>query len=240
MRKIAICDDQKEIVEFIRDTCEKFYFQKDIVNITCFESGEAIVRNEKHFDAIFLDVELENMNGIEAGLQIRKTDHDVLIIMISGHEKYKLKAYPLHVFDFLDKPFTEKNIFNVLKEVENYCNKKKDPIFVSFKMKSGNINLNVEDIIYFESINRKIKVYTKDECYEIYGQITELAQQMKKYGFGTPHSSFVVNFAYVKAMKRNELELSIGYSIPITKYRIKDFRDEHATFLKDQMRKSRI
>lgn len=237
MREIAICDDQKEIIEFIKTACQKFYLQKGNVAISCFESGEALIHCEKHFDAIFMDVELENLNGIETGLEIRKTDHDVLIIMISAHDKYKMDAYPLHVFNFLDKPFTENDIFDVLSDVERYCNRKKEHIFVSFKLKDRYMNFDVSEILYFESINRKIKLVTKEDTYEFYGTIGEQAERMKEHGFGVPHASFIVNFIYVRAMKSKEIILNTGHSIPMTKYKAKEFRESYTTFLKNQIRK---
>lgn len=240
MKEIAICDDQKEIIEFIKTTCQKFYLQKSDVSITCFESGEALINSKKHFDAIFMDVELKNLNGIEAGLEIRKTDHDVLIIMISAHEKYKMDAYPLHAFNFIDKPFTEKDIYDVLSDVEIYCEKQKEHIFVSFKMKEGYMKLDISDILYLESINRKIKLVTKDNTYEFYGTIGEQAERMKEYGFGVPHTSFIINFIYVKTMKSKEIILDTGHSIPLTKYKAKDFRETYTTFLKEQIRKWKV
>lgn len=240
MREIAICDDQKEIVEFIKAACQKFYLQNNIVSISCFESGEALIYSKKHFDAIFMDIELENLNGIETGLEIRKTDHDVLIIMISAHEKYKMDAYPLHTFDFLDKPFTEKDIFGVLSKVENYCDKKKEHTFVSFKMKDRYMNFDVSEILYFESINRKIKLVTKEDSYEFYGTIGEQSKRMKEHGFGVPHASFIVNFIHVKTMKSKEIVLDTGHSIPMTKYKAKFFREGYTTFLKNQIGKWKV
>lgn len=240
MRKIAICDDKIEVFDFIKRACEKFYFKKSILEITYFRSGEDIIKSDKHFDVIFMDVELGNLNGIEAGLEIRKTDHDVLIIMISAHEKYKMNAYPLHAFNFLDKPFTENDIFNVLKEVERYCDKKKEHIFVSFKIKEGYTNFDISDILYFESINRKINLITKNKTYEFYGSISEIAKQMKEYGFGVPHSSFVVNFMCVKTMNSKEIIILNGHSIPMTKYKTKEFMSDYATFQKNQLRKWKV
>ncbi|MGX8851065.1 LytR/AlgR family response regulator transcription factor [Amedibacillus sp. YH-ame10] len=240
MRKIAICDDQKEIASFIEDVCRKYYHQKDMVSISYFESGEALLNSEQHFDAMFLDVELEHLNGIETGFEIRKTDHDVLIIMISAHEKYKMDAYPLHVFNFLDKPFTERAIFEVLEKVEEYCDKKKEHIFVSFKMKEGAMSFDISDILYFESTNRKIQLVTKKETYQFYGTIGELSERMKQYGFGIPHASFIVNFSQVQTMKTKEIVLHTGHTIPMTKYKAKEFRESYTIFLKNQIRKLKV
>lgn len=108
MRKIAICDDQPEVVQFIKKACQNFYSENKGVSIVCFASGEDVLLSDEHFDVLFMDIELENMNGIETCYELRKTDHDALLIMISANEKYKMDAYPLHVFNFLDKRLQKK------------------------------------------------------------------------------------------------------------------------------------
>ena len=123
MRKIGICDDNKAVVETLSSICTSYYGNTKIC-IDIFHSGEEILRSHRNYDAIFLDIELINMNGIEVAQEIRKTDIDVLIIIVSGYEAYKSHAFPIHAFDFIDKPINADKINKVLDEVELYCSKK--------------------------------------------------------------------------------------------------------------------
>lgn len=118
-----------------------------------------------------------------------------------------------------------------------YCDRKKEHIFIPIKMKEGYINVDVLDIIYFESNNRKIKLVTKQDTYDFYSKMGEQIKKMQEYGFGIPHSSYIVNFKYIKSMKNKEIILTTGHCIPMTKYKAKEFKDAYTTFLKNQIRK---
>lgn len=235
MRKIAICDDQKEIAEYINTTCEIFYSTKGGVELTIFHQGEDIINTHKHFDIIFMDVELDNMSGIEAGLAIRKTDRNVIIIIISGNEQHKMNAYPLHVYDFLDKPLSQAQIIKTLTEVEEQCSNKKDRFFTTIKIRGNYIKIDVQDILYFEYIDRKIKVYTQTSSYVFNGNISNQAESMKCLGFGVSHAAYIVNFFHIKTIKCNEVILENGIVVPLSRYKAKDFKDAYSKYIVNQL-----
>lgn len=119
MNKIAICDNNPKAKEQIRKCCEKYDAKEGNINEYYeFSSGEDLLASSLHFDLIFLDIEMDDLNGIETAEQIRKTDMNVLLIIVSGYSKYKTRAYGLHVFDYMDKPFRSSQIEHVLQEVK--------------------------------------------------------------------------------------------------------------------------
>lgn len=106
MNKIAICDNNPKAKEQIRKCCEKYDAKEGNINEYYeFSSGEDLLASSLHFDLIFLDIEMDDLNGIETAEQIRKTDMNVLLIIVSGYSKYKTRAYGLHVFDYMANHF---------------------------------------------------------------------------------------------------------------------------------------
>ena len=70
---IAICDDNTDFRTFLEDSLRNYFDEKSIsLNIFQFKSGEELLANELLFDLIFLDVEMENINGIETGKELKK------------------------------------------------------------------------------------------------------------------------------------------------------------------------
>lgn len=61
--------------------------------------------------------------------------------------------------------------------------------------------LDVAQIIYIESVDRKCFIYTSDEVYESDFRLYELEQQLEKYGFFRVSKSFLVHLQKVQSLK---------------------------------------
>ena len=82
---IAICDDNQEYINIL----EKYILDKNEPEVSCdaFYSGEELVKmynmGEGNYDVIFLDMEMNILNGIETANIIRKMDKHVIIVFVT-------------------------------------------------------------------------------------------------------------------------------------------------------------
>jgi len=56
------------------------------------------------YDIIFLDMEIDDMNGLELGKRIREYDEEVVIIYVTAYADYTGKAYEIFAFNYILKP----------------------------------------------------------------------------------------------------------------------------------------
>ena len=99
---------------------------KDILNkagynvIAEAENGIKAVGKFKTYrpDLIFMDVQLPEMNGIEALKAIKELDADVPVIMCadSGHQTVVLEAVRAGASDFIVKPFQPDRVIESVKK----------------------------------------------------------------------------------------------------------------------------
>ena len=78
MLKLAVCDDDKAVCEWLRQ--KLLYYGEtcgESLEIYCYLSENALLETleENQFDIIFLDIQLEKSNGIQIGEEIRKKQH---------------------------------------------------------------------------------------------------------------------------------------------------------------------
>ncbi len=102
MSKILIIDDQAPIRRVLRDILENEKYQVEDVG----SGPEALqIIKEQDFDAVFCDIKMPDMDGIEV-LEAIKKDSDTPVIMISGHGTIDtaVDAIKKGAFDFIQKP----------------------------------------------------------------------------------------------------------------------------------------
>ena len=94
--KIAICDDEKKasetLLEILRE-CPESIEKTDI-----YFSGEELLLAEEQYDLLFLDIDMEGIDGIETARKIRLKDKKVKIVYVTAYSEYAGKAFSVHAF----------------------------------------------------------------------------------------------------------------------------------------------
>lgn len=116
---ILVIDDEPELSDIIKDLIEGFGHRGDVSN-TVGEAREKLHLNE--YDAVFSDVHMPNLNGLQFLEDIQKNCpiHKIPIwvfITADAHDQLVLKASKMGVVDVIQKPFSEKEIENLLLKI---------------------------------------------------------------------------------------------------------------------------
>ena len=228
MYKIAVCDDEEAVSAQVKELITEWNPSVDVV---CFSSGEALLENYQSYEAVFLDIDMAGMNGIETGKAIRKMDKDTKIVYLTAYRDYVSGAFGVHAFQYLLKPVNKKTIWNVLEEIFRYTKAAEKKIILDFHTVDGSLCLPVERIYFFEYENRKIRIVTDEEQYYMSDKIGNVAKRMAEFGFSMPHQSFVVNMFHVKNVKNQQIFLDNGMDIPLSQKKQKIWKQELMEYL---------
>ena len=228
MYKIAVCDDEEAVLAQVKKLITEWNPSVDVV---CFSSGEALLENYQSYEAVFLDIDMAGMNGIETGKAIRKMDKDTKIVYLTAYRDYVSGAFGVHAFQYLLKPVNKKTIWNVLEEIFRYMKSAEKKIILDFHTVDGALCLPVESIYFFEYENRKIRIVTDKEQYYMADKIGNVAKRMDEFGFSMPHQSFVVNMFHVKNVKNQQIFLDNGMEIPLSQKKQKIWKQELMEYL---------
>ena len=237
---IAICDDEKKIGAELESTLLNIFGKLNIKSeIDVYFTGEELcekMENGMSYDLIFLDIEFAKnaINGVDVGRYIREAhgNNTVSIVYISWERKYAMELFESRPFDFLIKPLDELKIEAVIKRYLNITGL----LSQNFTYKIGhNIHkVQVKDIIYLQSDNRKITMHLSDgRKEEFYGTLKEVYQnQLYQFDFLPIHASYVVNYDYIAVAKYNEMILIGGKTtLPISKSRRAEIRETYCTII---------
>ena len=234
MFKIAVCDDVasvcNELKTMIMDMKNDLICKE--ITIDTFYSGEALIDNIKEenlYDLIFLDIELGKINGVEVGHIIRKQMEDYVtkIIYISSKDIYDRQLFDVQPLHFLKKPIDSKKVFDDI-QLAMKISEKENRNF-EFKSFRSTIKVPYRDILYFESRGREVFLMGTKNNYTFYGNIKDLEEVLPKF-FIHPNRSYFVNYEFVTCFKFEELIMTDGSIIPISRNKRKEIREMQLIF----------
>lgn len=120
--KIAICDDEAFWINELRVLLEEYYITRHIdCYFTLFLSGTELLLTHDKFDVIFMDYQMDDLNGIEAARKIRMQNNKCAIIFVSSYPDIAIDTFEVDAYRFLVKPFDKDKLF---KSLDDY--RKKD------------------------------------------------------------------------------------------------------------------
>ncbi len=216
--KICICDDDKAIHQEIKNSLISFFTQETYPIIADLYSGEEIVsrfEDSDFYDIIFLDIEMGNVNGIEAADEIRKLAPDTIIIFVSSHKNYVFDAFKCEALHYVVKPISKTEFQDVFNRALHKYRLLNNRFPVQWKHTRSNIKIS--DIMYIENLRRKIAIHTADgKIYEHTGKISDAYEQLNPHGFIYVHQSFVVNMHYIQTFTADEVTLDNGEKIMVS------------------------
>lgn len=217
LMKICICDDDKVFHDEIKKYLLPFFSDSNLPIIADCYSGEELVSqstSSDHFDIVFLDIEMGDINGIEAAEEIRKFAPDTIVIFVSAHRNYVFDAFKCEALHYILKPIMQSDFDDVFNRALNKyrLNNQCFPIKWNFTRS----NPKISDIMYMESYKRRLLIHTTQKTYDHMGKLTDAYEQLKSHGFIMVHQSYIVNMHYIKSFSKEEIILSDGQAVMVS------------------------
>ncbi|MCB0732411.1 MAG: sigma-54-dependent Fis family transcriptional regulator, partial [Ignavibacteriae bacterium] len=161
MLNVLIIDDEKEMLISL----EKILSSKKIFNITTIQDPKQaieIIKSQK-FDLILTDLKMNEYSGIDMLKYAKEYIPESKVIMISGYGTIEasVEAMQLGAFDFIEKPFTSKKLFECI-----------DKALQAVEEKESHDNVS-DPIIETEGI-----IYKSSEMKDVLNVVRKIAPQM--------------------------------------------------------------
>lgn len=212
MYKIGICDDEVVQVDLMKKYLIDASEDKNIdIEIYTANSGEEFIKlNKEHeLDAVFLDIEMSGMDGLELGRILRDQNDQLVIVYITGYRDYALESYSIKAFDYIIKPLTKDKFLAMLKQVSKRVDEVRiirdtDKNFI-IKRKEGFTSINYSDIFYFEKDGKNINVICREEVHSYRSTIKEVKSNLESDDFIQCHQGYLVNMGKVTNRKDSAL-----------------------------------
>ena len=226
MFRIAICDDESLFAEELKELLSGYMMEKGLVfEIDIYGSGEALIElgiEVIKYTAVFLDINMEKIDGIKAAEKIREVSREVLIVFVTAHVNYSLEGYRFDVVRYLLKGNVDfqsmvNECVDALMDKLNYSVAKRE-----FDFKEGVREISLERLLYVESNLHKLEFHVMEDdlkIYTMYETLNALENKLGAKDFVRIHQSYLVNIKYVKNVVRYKVILTKGIELVIPKAR---------------------
>ncbi len=204
MIRVAIVDDDIQIQKRLKQYIEEY--EKDIAekfNITVFSDASQIVENYRTvYDIIFMDVQMEQMDGMTAAGKIREIDSDVIIIFVTNMADFAISGYKVDALSYVVKPVLYVDFVQQLnKAVKRIEFGRRSYLLV--KSKSEILRLDIAKISYLESVEHKVVIHLEDEDLIIYSTLGKLEKQLQGHCFARCNSGYLVSLRHVGGIDKD-------------------------------------
>lgn len=220
--KIAIVDDEARVVSQVETYIDTYYgHQQDQYQISRFHNGRDLLSGyHSVYDIIFLDIQMEPLDGLRTAQLIREQDAHVIIIFMTSLAKYAIRGYEVDALSFMVKPFGYGQFAINMKKAETAL-KRYSRANLLLNM-DGNVKaVHVHDIYYVEVYDHWLIYYLESESYKVRGSIKGLMEQLGEESFVLCNRCYLVNLRYVQELKGEELKLG-RYTLKVSRSRKKD------------------
>ena len=229
---ILICDDDKKDMERLERLIKQYDDRKHIgADVSCYEYGTALINalDSREPDIIFLDINMDEMDGLTLAGKIREKYEDVPIVLVTAFINYALDGYKVRASRFLVKDDLDKILPECMDDICKQIRKRTKHLL--FSCVEGDVDITLSEIIFIETSGHKSVIHLATQDYHLYESMDELEGKLGAYGFIRVHQSFMVNVRHVRSINNYIMTLDTGYEIKIPKARYKQVRQERALYV---------
>ena len=216
---IGICDDELQICRIIdkkvRTILHKLYGDDDeYFDIRVYCSAKDLLEKIENIDIVFLDVEMPEMDGMEAGKIIFERNPECRIIIATSNEKRYSEAFRFYAHRYLNKPLQQEKIREAIvsavsrtvgnSTIEVYQNKIK-------------YNIAQNEIYYIRSYNGYIQIYTANDVFTKNMSLEQIEKELDDRLFFRIHRQYIVGFKNISGFFKNIVKLINGEELEISR-----------------------
>lgn len=223
MFDICILDDEREDAQTTKKMVERYFSRREleINRIDVYQDAFMLLKAQKRYDLLFLDIEVGSENGIQVAKQMREYAPDMIIVVITSYVQYSIEGYKIQAARYLLKPVPETLLASELDEVLA------DGDVVGYLLvDDGKKQCRIKraEVYYIESYDRKVRVHTKQGCFLDKHAIRYWSEQLSS-SFIEPFKGILVHVKWISSIEKDSLTIENHQQLPLARRRVEAVKE---------------
>jgi DNA-binding LytR/AlgR family response regulator len=238
---ILAVDDEHTQLEDLARLLRSF---PGVEGVECaFDGHDALVKaSGQQFDAIFLDVRMPDLDGVELGRVLKRFASPPQLVFVSAYDSAAVDAFELNALDYLRKPVSRLRLEEALDRVASAVDANdhdngngadrghglarppaENEMIAVANVRNGSHRLIPRSaILYAQSHGDFARIVTEDGRYLLRATLQELERRWEPLGFARVHRQYVANLRNAVEIRPRlggtaELAFRGGHVIPIAR-----------------------
>lgn len=221
--RIAVCDDDREQALQIGSVAQAWSRAAEctceVRTFACAEEFLFAYEEDRTYDILLLDVEMEKISGIELAKRIRRDNSRAEIIFITSHVEFIGEGYEVDALHYLVKPVAGEKLMEVLSKAAEKLAAKPPSLVITCQGET--VRVYEAEILYVESFLHYVEIHTKDGQYRIKESISAFEGRLSG-GFYRIHRSYLVALKYISRITRTSVTLEGKTTLPLARGKYDD------------------
>lgn len=236
---IAVCDDDVTARDMIAASLKGIFAQHGVqAQIENYGSADSLQADmsQKMFDLLLLDIDMPGTDGITFAERLRAENNAIEIIYISSREDRVFDSLRSMPCGFIRKSrFLQDTAEIVALYLKKRTSRSKYPRLV-LHTQMGMESIQLDQIVYVEGLGKyqNITLKDKDEPVRVRRSMQELEEELVSYGFLRVHKGYLVNYRFVRRIEENDLLLTTGQLLPISRRKLGEIKEQYLTLMQNE------
>jgi two-component system, LytTR family, response regulator len=237
---ILAVDDERSQLEDLARLLRTF---PAVETVECASDGRdalLLLSGEHGYDAVFLDVRMPDLDGVELGRVLRRFANPPQLVFVSAYDSAAVEAFELHALDYLMKPVSHRRLSESLarvisaletgsedpapapSEVDASAEGASEMVAVA-NLRSGTTRLIPRSsILYAQSYGDFVRIVNPEGRYLLRTTMAEVERRWAPFGFVRVHRQFLANLARAVELRPQlgggaELVFADDQAIPVAR-----------------------
>ena len=226
----ALCDDDEFAIVVVANALKDVFSKKRInISLETFTSPSRMMEalQEKSFDALFLDIDMPELDGIELAKFQKSVNPNVEIVFVSNCEDRVFESFSVHPYGFIRKKNFLKDIAalaNNYLEDHKICRQ-----LIHIESHNNIVKVDAFDIVYVECNRDCQSIFLKTALKPLIvrSSMATLEQQLAPFGFIRVHKGYLVNYRHISRIDSMDITLNNNSVVPVSRRKLKEVRAEY-------------
>lgn len=233
MLRVAICDDEKILIE-IEEIAGRFFRLNCIDSkITTYQSSENLkydLQDGIAYDLFLLDIEMPSIHGMELAKEIRERIPSAKIIFITSHSEYAITAYEYSVFRYIQKTMLHEKLFLALEDYYKLYALEKEEYY-TVEIKNYVEKIPYRSIFYILKEGKYSVLYLEGErTVAVRKPLKQVFEELSQEYFYFADRGCIINLANVAGMDAGKILFPGQQNVTINKTNWVEFKERLLSF----------
>lgn len=233
MLRVAICDDEKILME-IEEIAGRFFRLNCIDSkITTYQSSENLqydLQDGIVYDLFLLDIEMPEIHGMELAKEICERIPSAKIIFITSHPEYAITAYEYSVFRYIQKTMLHEKLFLALEDYYRLYALEKNEYYM-IEIKNYLEKIPYRSIFYVLKEGKYSVLYLEGErTVSVRKPLKQVFEELGQEYFYFADRGCIINLANVVGMDTGKILFPEQQNVTINKTNWIEFKENLLSF----------